>query len=133
MGQRLPELLCPAGSPDALAAAISGGADAIYMGGVAFNARINAKNFTEEELTAAKQSLENSYRQLTDSPGAMESFYYGRALLGSSDSIDSTREAFSRVVQEDIMAAANALRVDTVYFLNGTLEGGEDEDEDDGI
>ena len=50
MGQRLPELLCPAGSPDALAAAISGGADAIYMGGVAFNARINAKNFTEEEL-----------------------------------------------------------------------------------
>ena len=45
-----PELLCPAGSPDALAAAIEGGADAVYMGGVAFNARINAKNFTPEEL-----------------------------------------------------------------------------------
>ncbi len=44
------ELLCPAGSPDALAAAIEGGADAVYMGGLAFNARIHAKNFTEEEL-----------------------------------------------------------------------------------
>ena len=45
-----PELLCPAGSPAALAAAIEGGADAIYLGGVAFNARINAKNFTRDEL-----------------------------------------------------------------------------------
>ena len=45
-----PELLCPAGSPAALAAAIEGGADAIYLGGAAFNARINAKNFTHDEL-----------------------------------------------------------------------------------
>ncbi|MBQ9151824.1 MAG: U32 family peptidase, partial [Clostridia bacterium] len=46
-----PELLCPAGSPEALRAAIAGGADAVYVGGVAFNARMNAKNFTAEELT----------------------------------------------------------------------------------
>ena len=45
-----PELLCPAGSSAALAAAIEGGADAIYLGGVAFNARIHAKNFTHDEL-----------------------------------------------------------------------------------
>ena len=49
-GERLPELLSPAGSYGALCAAIEGGADAVYMGGVAFNARINAKNFTEDEL-----------------------------------------------------------------------------------
>lgn len=45
-----PELLCPAGSSDAFRAAIEGGADAIYVGGTAFNARIHAKNFTPEEL-----------------------------------------------------------------------------------
>lgn len=44
------ELLCPAGSLQALSAAIEGGADAIYLGGTAFNARIHAKNFTPEEL-----------------------------------------------------------------------------------
>ena len=44
------ELLCPAGSLQALCAAIEGGADAIYLGGTAFNARIHAKNFTTEEL-----------------------------------------------------------------------------------
>ncbi len=48
--QGLPELLCPAGSPAALAAAIEGGADAVYLGGAAFNARMGAKNFTLEEL-----------------------------------------------------------------------------------
>ncbi|MBE6577946.1 MAG: U32 family peptidase [Ruminococcaceae bacterium] len=49
-GRALPELLAPAGSYRALQAAIDGGADAIYMGGAAFNARINAKNFTPDEL-----------------------------------------------------------------------------------
>ena len=50
MKKRKPELLAPAGSIEALYAAIEGGADAIYVGGTAFNARINAKNFTPEEL-----------------------------------------------------------------------------------
>lgn len=49
-GKRLPELLSPAGSPEALKAAIDSGADAVYLGGAAFNARINAKNFTDDEL-----------------------------------------------------------------------------------
>ena len=48
--RKLPELLCPAGSVDALHAAIDGGADAVYMGGTSFNARINAKNFTFEDM-----------------------------------------------------------------------------------
>ncbi len=50
---RVPELLCPAGSPAAFDAALEGGADAIYIGGCAFNARINAKNFTPEDMRAA--------------------------------------------------------------------------------
>ena len=47
---RLPELLCPAGSPLALDAAIEGGADAVYLGGLGFNARMNASNFDREAL-----------------------------------------------------------------------------------
>ena len=51
--KKLPELLCPAGSPEALDAAIDGGADAIYFGGAAFNARMNAKNFGGDALRSA--------------------------------------------------------------------------------
>ena len=51
--QPLPELLCPAGSPAALDAAIEGGADAGYLGGSTFNARMNAHNFGGDALRSA--------------------------------------------------------------------------------
>ncbi|MDY4898728.1 MAG: DUF3656 domain-containing protein [Eubacteriales bacterium] len=47
---KLPELLSPAGSPRALEAAIEGGADAVYFGGVRHNARALAQNFTPAEI-----------------------------------------------------------------------------------
>ena len=47
------ELLAPAGSFEALRAAVQNGADAVYLGYGDFNARRNAKNFTEEEFRAA--------------------------------------------------------------------------------
>ena len=50
---KLPELLCPAGDKSSLQAAIMGGADAVYFGGVNFNARKNAKNFDEDGMREA--------------------------------------------------------------------------------
>ncbi len=47
------ELLSPAGGFDALVAAVQTGADAVYMGFGAFNARRSAKNFTDEEFASA--------------------------------------------------------------------------------
>ena len=47
------ELLSPAGSRASLEAAVQSGADAVYMGFGAFNARRNAKNFTDEEFADA--------------------------------------------------------------------------------
>ena len=44
------EVLSPAGSSDALVAAVQNGADAVYLGCGSFNARMNAKNFTPEQL-----------------------------------------------------------------------------------
>ena len=47
------ELLSPAGSMDALKAAIHNGADAIYLGGKKFGARAFAQNFSVNELLEA--------------------------------------------------------------------------------
>ena len=47
------EILAPAGSIDALRAAVRCGANAVYLGGKALNARRNASNFSEEELADA--------------------------------------------------------------------------------
>lgn len=47
------ELLSPAGGREALVAAVQNGADAVYMGFGAFNARHNARNFSDEEFRGA--------------------------------------------------------------------------------
>ena len=47
------EILAPAGSPEAVRAAVCAGANAVYLGFGSFNARRNAKNFTQEEFAQA--------------------------------------------------------------------------------
>ena len=51
--RRLPELLAPAGSPEALRSAIAAGADAVYLGGKRFGARKFATNFDEQAISEA--------------------------------------------------------------------------------
>ncbi len=48
-----PELLAPAGSFETLESAILAGADAVYLGGKIYNARMNAKNFDSEAMKRA--------------------------------------------------------------------------------
>ncbi|GBU29466.1 peptidase U32 [Treponema sp. R8-4-B8] len=51
------ELLAPAGSPEALDAAIGEGADAVYLGLKDFNARLRSANFTYAQFETALRSL----------------------------------------------------------------------------
>ena len=53
----LPELLSPAGTWDALKAAVANGADAVYFGVDALNARMRAANFQRQELPELMQWL----------------------------------------------------------------------------
>ena len=51
-----PELLCPAGNPEKLAAALRYGADAVYLAGKRFGMRSAADNFTDKEIFEAVRS-----------------------------------------------------------------------------
>lgn len=53
MRECLPELLAPAGSMEAVRAAVQNGADAVYLGFGTFNARRGAKNFSADEMRDA--------------------------------------------------------------------------------
>jgi len=50
---RIPELLSPAGSLDAVRAAVANGADAVYLGASRFNARDDGAQLSVEELAKA--------------------------------------------------------------------------------
>jgi len=86
---------------------------------------------TDEEWIAAKKSLENAYCQLEDSPAAMESFYFGRALAGISTSLRECRECFAAVTREEVSNVAKKLYCDTVFFLRQTGNGEVIDDEED--
>ncbi len=51
--RKLPELLAPAGNMECLVAAVKAGADAVYFGAGAFNARARAGNFDNDSLREA--------------------------------------------------------------------------------
>ncbi len=53
MTRTIPELLAPAGSGEKLATVLRYGADAVYLGGKAFNLRAQSSNFSMPELAEA--------------------------------------------------------------------------------
>ena len=60
MNRTVPELLAPAGSMEALTAAIRCGADAVYLGGTQFSARAHAENFDPDSLREAARLCHRS-------------------------------------------------------------------------
>ena len=86
---------------------------------------------TDEELDAAKHSLDNNYRTIEDNPHAIEGFYYGRLLEGVEMSVEDCRRRFSSVTREQIARVASGVTLDTIYFLNGTCPDGAEEEADD--
>ncbi len=89
-------------------------------------------DFTDEELDSAISSLVNTYTQIQDSPAALESFYFGRAIADLKQTPQGCCEMFSAVTREQVMETARRLSLEVVYFLKGTLsaeEGAEDEED----
>ena len=58
-----PELLAPSGDWECLKAAVTAGADAVYFGLPAFNARLRAENFTEADLPKVMDYLHSRGRR----------------------------------------------------------------------
>jgi len=104
------ELLAPAGSKDALQAAVQNGADAVYLGLQAFGARQYAKNFDVESLREAAV-----YCHLRDVQihVAMNTLIYDRELPQAV-----------QLASEAVRAGADALIIQDLGFAKVLLEAG---------
>ena len=71
------------------------------------------------ELTAARSAMRASLQSLGDSQGAMENYYLGQAATGQDESPEELLVLLSEVTPERIRAAAQSVKLDTVYFLKG--------------
>ena len=80
------EVLSPAGSFEAVEAAVRSGADAVYFGAGGFNARRNAKNFTAEDI---KNTAE--YCRVR----GVKTYLTLNTLISDKERLDALRLAFS--------------------------------------
>lgn len=75
--------------------------------------------FTQEELTAAKQALISQLQSTHDSPGSIENYYASGLLSGLNKTPEAYIAAVEAVTAEQVAQAARSLKLHTVYFLKG--------------
>lgn len=104
----LPELLSPCGSPEALDAAIYAGADAVYLGTKILNARMNARNFDHESVTAA---INRAHKSGVKVYVTMNTLVYDRAMKEAMDEAYFLCEAGAdALIVADLGFASNLVR-----------------------
>ncbi len=91
-------------------------------------ALVQSGDFTDDDITVAKRSIISGLKQIKDSPAAIEMFMLRRLIGGVTDNESASIEKTNAVTREDILAAAQRVSLDTVYFLTGN---GEEETEDE--
>ena len=104
----LPELLAPAGSFEALKAAVSAGADAVYIGGKSYGARAYAKNFDIEEM---KKAVELCHAHGVKLYVTVNTLIYDRELSELSDyAVELYRIGVDAVISADLGVIAEIRR-----------------------
>lgn len=74
------------------------------------------------EQEGALQAIRSSLLSLSDSQGALENFYLGQIASGAGETPEELARELELVTKERIVAAAQTIKPDTVYFLQGKEE-----------
>ncbi|PKM61554.1 MAG: hypothetical protein CVU97_07045 [Firmicutes bacterium HGW-Firmicutes-21] len=72
---------------------------------------------SDTELYDAKRSLENAYREITDSPAYICTWYLSRIIAGRTDSPEEAADSVDKITKQDIIAMSKRMALDTVYSL----------------
>jgi len=91
---------------------------------------IKKGDFTDEELFSAKKVVCSDLIGLSDSPGALEEFYLTQTLTGLDYGPEEYAALCEMVSREDVMAVANSIELDSIYFLRGSEDYDEEENDD---
>ena len=86
---------------------------------------------SDAEFSVAIRSLENSYKQIFDNPLDLQSFYAARRMFGIPVTIEDTLKALRCVTVADVIDIAKNLDLDTVFFVEGTLQNGGNTEEEE--
>lgn len=80
---------------------------------------VKSGNFSDSDLDAAKLSLCNSYRTLSDSLDGLEAWYLSQSFGHTIRRPDEEAGLIRGVTRDEIVAAAQKVTLDTVYCMTG--------------
>jgi predicted Zn-dependent peptidase len=72
---------------------------------------------TEDEMGNAKRQIINAARTINDSAPAMIAWYFSRNFSGAPESPEERIEKIKKITKDELVAAASALELDSVYLL----------------
>ena len=109
--------------------------NALYGSGATSKLFLNVRDvkngdMTDEELLWAKRAVASDLRATMDSQGELEGYWLSQALDGLEYSPTELAELVGDVTKEDVMAVANSVVPDLVYFLRGEDGAASEEDEE---
>lgn len=74
-------------------------------------------NFTDEEISQTKAVMRNQILETIDTARGLTEIFYHEIIAGCSRTIQDWLEGIEKVTREEIIAVANKVQLDTVYFL----------------
>ena len=93
---------------------------------------IRRGEISDEELEAARQGVASDMRMMTDCQGDLEGFVLSQVLQGSDCGPLDMAQLAEEVSREDVVAIANSVECDLIYFLSGDPDAdGEEEDDEE--
>ena len=84
-------------------------------------------NFSDDDIASSVKSLEDGFRSVSDSAESVASWFTSQVCSDEFLYPEDFIEQFKKITREDIIEAAKAVTLDTVFMLEGTAEGGVEE------
>ncbi len=81
--------------------------------------RCQSGDFSDDELEWARRSVVSTLRTALDTQSRLEDYWLGQSAAGLTDGPDVLAQQVEAVTRQQVVAAAQDLTVDTVYFLKG--------------
>ena len=78
-----------------------------------------AGDITDDELESARGYLVSDLKIAMDNPGRLDDYYMGQILLEQDGTMEDLASAIARVTKQEAADAIQALRLDTIYALEG--------------
>ena len=76
-------------------------------------------NVTDTELESSIIDITNTFEECRDDQRSLQSFWLGEIMSGTNRDIEETKAAIAAVTKEQVIAVAQKVELDTVYFLTG--------------